>query len=56
MINNMKDLQTKMKLPLEQKTKRKLGILEGKATFSWVRDGKITLEEFGINFNKFDKK
>ena len=52
----MNDLQTKMTLQVESKPKRKLGILKGKCTFKWVGDGKITLEEFGINFNKFDKK
>jgi antitoxin (DNA-binding transcriptional repressor) of toxin-antitoxin stability system len=30
----------------EPKPKRKLGLWEGKATFSWVGDGKITEEEF----------
>ena len=30
----------------ESKPKRKLGLLEGKATFKWVGDGKITEEEF----------
>jgi antitoxin (DNA-binding transcriptional repressor) of toxin-antitoxin stability system len=30
----------------EPKPKRKLGLLEGKATFKWVGDGKITEEEF----------
>jgi antitoxin (DNA-binding transcriptional repressor) of toxin-antitoxin stability system len=29
-----------------KKPKRKLGLLEGKATFKWVGDGKITEEEF----------
>ena len=32
--------------PEPKKPKRKLGLLEGKATFSWVGDGKITEEEF----------
>ena len=51
----MNDLQIKMTSRLEPKLKRKLGILEGKCTFKWIGDGKITLEEFGINYNKFDK-
>ena len=52
----MKDLQTKITSQLKPNPKRKLGILKGKCTFKWVGDGKITLEEFGINYDKFDIK
>jgi antitoxin (DNA-binding transcriptional repressor) of toxin-antitoxin stability system len=30
----------------EKKAKRKIGILDGKATFKEIGDGKITMEEF----------
>jgi hypothetical protein len=55
-ISNVEDSQTKNTSQIKPKPKRKLGMWEGKATFSWVGDGKITLEEFGINFEKFDIK
>jgi len=29
-----------------EQPKRQLGLLEGKATFEWIGDGKITEEEF----------
>ena len=51
----MNDSQKKIASQLEPKPKRKLGILEGKCTFKWIGDGKITLEEFGINYDKFNK-